>query len=145
MNLLVTEANIYFQDNYIGKTTINPNYTKSEFPISLGVDERIVVKRRLLDNLRSTKFLSSKKLENYAYEINVRNNSGDDITLEILDQIPITQTNKIEVLEVDTDGGDFDKNTGSILWKEDITRGTGRTYVFSFQLKYPKDIGLQFF
>jgi len=145
LNLLVTEANIYFEDNYIGKTTINPNYTKSEFPISLGVDERIVVKRRLMDNLRSTKFLSSKKVDNYGYEIKVRNNSGDNITLEILDQIPITQNNKIEITEVETAGGRLDKHTGSLLWKQEISRGEGKTYVFSYQVKYPKEMELQFY
>ena len=145
LNLLVTEANIYFQDTYIGKTTINPNYTKSEFPISLGVDERIVVKRRLLDNLESTKFLSSKKIDNYAYEISIRNNSGAAITLEILDQIPIAQNNKIEVIEVQTAGGNLNESTGSILWTEDIARGSGKILNLSYKVKYPKDMKLQFF
>ena len=98
-----------------------------------------------MDNLESTKFLSSKKVDNYAYEIKVRNNSGDTITLEILDQIPITQNNKIEVVEVETAGGDLDENTGSILWKEEIARGQGKTIVFSYKVKYPKEMELQFY
>ncbi len=145
LNLLLAEANIYFQDNYLGKTTINPNTTLSEFPISLGVDERIVVNRRLLDNLRSTKLLSSKKVDNYSYEIKVRNNSKEAITLEILDQIPISQNSKIEVLNVESNEGDLDKNTGSILWKKDILSGSGNTITFSYQLKYPKELQLQFY
>lgn len=145
LNLLLTEANIYFEENYVGKTTIDPNYTKDEFPISLGVDERIVVKRRLLDNLESNKFLSNKKVDDYAYEFKIRNNSGDDITLEILDQIPIAQNNKIEIEEVETNGGVLDEKTKSILWTENISRGSGKTINFSYQIKYPKEMELQFY
>lgn len=145
LNLLLTEANIYFQDNYLGKTTINPNTTLSEFPISLGVDERIVVNRRLLDNLRSTKLLSSKKVDNYSYEIKVRNNSRETIKLEILDQIPITQNDKIEVLNIELNGGDLDENSGSILWKQDVLSGKASTFTFSYQLKYPKEFQIQFY
>jgi uncharacterized protein (TIGR02231 family) len=145
LNLLLTEANIYFQDNYIGKTTINPNYTSSTFSVSLGVDERIIVKRRLLDNLRSTKLLSSKKVENYAYEISVKNNRAEDIAMEILDQIPITQNNKIELINVESNEGKLDKNTGSVLWKVNLKEGENKKIMLSYQLKYPEDVELQFY
>lgn len=145
LNLMLTEANIYFQNNYVGKTRIDPNYTKDEYPLSLGVEERIVVKRRLLDNLESTKFLSNKKIDNYGYEITIRNNSGANIKLEVLDQIPITQNNKIEIEDVETSGGKLDKDTGSILWTENISNGSGKTLNFSYQLKYPKEMNLQFY
>lgn len=145
LNLMLTEANIYFQNNFMGKTRINPNYTKDEYPLSLGVEERVVVKRRLLDNLESTRFLSNKKIDNYGYEINIRNNSGANIKLEILDQIPITQNNKIEIVDIETNGGELDEKTGSILWIENISNGSSKTLNFSYQLKYPKEMNLQFY
>jgi uncharacterized protein (TIGR02231 family) len=145
LNLLLTEANIYFQDHYIGKTTINPNYTSSTFSISLGVDERIIVKRRLLDNLRSTKLLSSKKVENYAYEISLKNNRAEEIAIEILDQIPISQHKNIELINVETNGGKLDNNTGSVLWKVNLKEGENKRIMLSYQLKYPEDVELQFY
>lgn len=145
LNLLLTEANIYFEGNFIGKTTINPNYTKEEYPLSLGVDERINIKRRLLDNLRTKKTLSSKKVDAFAYEINLRNNGPKAITLEILDQVPISQNNKIEIEKMEFAGGDYDKGTGSILWKRVVPRGGSDVFRFSYEVKYPKDMVLQYY
>lgn len=145
LNLLLTEANIYFEGNFIGKTTINPNYLKDEYPLSLGVDERVVVKHRLVDNLGTKKTLSSKKIESFAYEITLRNNGPKEIKLEILDQVPISQNNKIEVEILDAEGGDFDKNTGSILWEKTLSRGASDKFTFSYEVKYPKDMVLQYY
>lgn len=62
LNLINGDANIYLEDNYMGKTYINTNYTKDEYPISLGVDERIVVKRtELLDKETETSIKGSGK------------------------------------------------------------------------------------
>lgn len=145
LNLMLTEANIYFEGNFIGKTTINPNYTKEEYPLSLGVDERIIVKRRLLDNLRTKKTLSSKKVDVFAYEVNLRNNGPKAINLEILDQVPISQNNRIEIEKLELARGDYDKGTGSILWKKSIPRGGSDVFRFSYEVKYPKDMVLQYY
>ena len=145
LNLLLTEANIYFEGNFIGKTTINPNYTKDEYPLSLGVDERVVVKHRLVDNLGTKKTLSAKKIESFAYEIILRNNGPKPIKIEILDQVPISQNNKIEVDILEAARGDFDKDTGSILWEKTLSRGAKETLIFSYEVKSPKDMVLQYY
>lgn len=145
LNLLLTEANIYFEGDFIGKTTINPNYTKEEYPLSLGVDERIVVKHRLLDNLSTKKTLSNKKVDTFVYEVVLRNNGPQAINLEMLHQAPISQNNKIEVEILDLAGGDFDKDTGSVLWEKSVERGARDTFTFSYEVKYPKDMVLQYY
>ena len=145
LNLLLTEANIYFEGNFIGKTTINPNYTKDEYPLSLGVDDRVIIKYRLIDNLATKRTLSSKKVDTYVYEIIIRNNGSKLIDIEILDQVPISQNNKIEVEILDIAGGDYDKNTGSILWKKNLIRGANSTFTFSYKVKYPKDMVLRYY
>lgn len=145
LNLLLTEANLYFEGNFIGKTTINPNYTKDEYPLSLGVDERVVVKYRLLDNLSTKRTLSSKKVEAFGYEIAVRNNGPKAINIEIFDQLPISQNNKIEIEALDLAGGDYDKGTGSILWEKSLDAGAGTTINFNYEVKYPKDMVLQYY
>ena len=145
LNLLLTEANIYFEGNFIGKTTINPNYLKDEYPLSLGIDERVVVKHRLVDNLGTKRTLSTKKVENFGYEITLRNNGPKTIKVEILDQVPISQNNKIEVAILEAAGGDFDKKTGSILWEKTLSRGSKETLTFSYEVKSPKDMVLQYY
>lgn len=145
LNLISGEANIYFEDNYIGKTSIVSNYVKDEFPISLGVDERIVVKRMKIEDKTSEKTLSSNRVQTESFEISIRNNTKENIELEILDQLPISQHDKISVKSLNIADGNYDEKTGSILWNKKISSGASEKINFSYELKYPKDMQIQYY
>lgn len=145
LNLISGEANIYFEDNYIGKTNITSNYIKDEFPISLGVDERITVKRIKLEDKTSQKTLSSNKWETESYQVHIRNNTKENIDLEILDQLPISENSKISVKALEIGNGNFDEKTGSILWNRKIATGGSDIINFSFEVKYPKEMQIQYY
>lgn len=145
LNLISGEANIYFEDNYIGKSQITSNYVKDEFPISLGVDERITVKRIKLEDKMSQKVMNSNKWNTESYQISIRNNTKENIELEILDQLPISENSKIQVKALETGGGSFDEKTGSILWNRNIGSGGSDKISFSYEVKYPKDMQIQYY
>lgn len=145
LNLISGEANIYFEDNYIGKTAITSNYIKDEFPISLGVDERIVVKRTKLEDKTSRKNYNSNIWETEKYQINIRNNTKESINLEILDQAPISENSKIAVKATEINGGNYDNTTGSVLWNRTIGSGGSEKINFSYEIKYPKDLQIQYY
>ncbi|PTT35810.1 hypothetical protein DBR28_11805 [Chryseobacterium sp. HMWF028] len=145
LNLINGEANIYFEDNYIGKTNITSNYVKDEFPISLGVDERITVKRIKLEDKTSQKAMNSNKWETESYQISIRNNTKESIELEVLDQLPISENSKILVKTIDLEGGIPDEKTGSILWNKNIGSGSSEKITFSYEVKYPKDMQIQYY
>lgn len=144
LNLISGEASIYFDDNYIGKTSITTNYIKDDFPISLGVDERIIAKRFKIEDKTSTKTLNSNKWETETYEISIRNNTKSSIDIEILDQIPISENSKIVVKALELGDGNFDKDTGSILWNRNIASGLMAKIPFSYEIKYPKEYNLRY-
>lgn len=145
LNLITGEANIYFEDNYIGKTNITSNYVKDEFPISLGADERITVKRIKLEDRASQKPMNSNKWETETYQISIRNNTKENIALEVLDQLPISENSKISVKALETGGGSFDEKTGSILWNKNIGSGSSEKINFSYDVKYPKEMQIQYY
>ncbi|MEY8760949.1 DUF4139 domain-containing protein [Chryseobacterium tongliaoense] len=145
LNLISGEANIYFEDNYIGKTHITNNYVKDEFPISLGVDERITVKRIKLEDKTTQKTFNANKWETESYQISIRNNTKENIELEILDQLPISENSKISVKALETGDGNFDEKTGSILWNRKISSGSSEKINFSYEVKYPKEMQIQYY
>lgn len=145
LNLISGEANIYFEDDYIGKTNITSNYVKDEFPISLGVDERIVAKRIKIEDKTSQKSFNSNKWETESYEISIRNNTKENIELEVLDQIPLSENQKITVKTLNIGDGDFDTKTGSILWSRKINSGASEKINFSYEVKYPKEMQIQYY
>ncbi|WP_292010690.1 DUF4139 domain-containing protein [Chryseobacterium sp.] len=145
LNLISGDAHIYFEDNYIGKTNISSNYIKDEFPISLGTDERITVKRIKLEDKTAQKSLNSNKWETESYQINIRNNTKESIELEILDQVPISENSKISVKTLEIGDGEWDEKTGSILWSRKINTGSTEKINFSYEIKYPKDTRIQYY
>ncbi|AZA60872.1 DUF4139 domain-containing protein [Chryseobacterium indoltheticum] len=145
LNLISGEANIYFEDNYIGKTNITSNYVKDEFPISLGVDERIVVKRIKLEDKTAQKSFNSNKWETESYEISIRNNTKENIELEVLDQIPLSENQKITVKTLNIGDGNYDDKAGSILWNRKINIGGTEKINFSYEVKYPKEMQIQYY
>jgi len=145
LNLISGEANIYFEDNYIGKTNITSNYIKDEFPISLGIDERIVVKRIKLEDKTAQKSFNSNKWETESYEISIRNNTKENIELEVLDQIPLSENQKITVKTLNIGDGNYDEKTGSILWNRKINSGVSEKINFSYEVKYPKEMQIQYY
>lgn len=145
LNLISGEANIYFEDNYIGKTNITSNYVKDEFPISLGVDERIVAKRIKLEDKTAQKSFNSNKWETESYEISIRNNTKENIELEVLDQIPLSENQKITVKTLNIGDGNYDEKTGSILWNRKINSGVSEKINFSYEVKYPKEMQIQYY
>lgn len=145
LNLISGEANIYFEDNYIGKTNITSNYVKDEFPISLGIDERIVVKRIKIEDKTAQKIFNSNKWETESYEISIRNNTKESIELEVLDQIPLSENQKITVKTLNIGDGDLDTKTGSVLWNRKINSGASEKINFSYEVKYPKEMQIQYY
>jgi uncharacterized protein (TIGR02231 family) len=144
LNLISGEANIYFEDNFVGKTNINSNYTNDEFPISLGIDERIVVKRLKLADKSETKFLNSYRREIQTYEIIIRNSKKEALEIEILDQTPIAENEKITVKNLEIGDGNYNEKTGAILWTRNINAGTTEKITLSYEVKYPKDMKIMY-
>lgn len=145
LNLISGEANIYFEDNYIGKTQINSNYVKDEFPISLGVDERIIIKRIKLEDKTTQKNISSNRWETESYQISVKNNTKELIELEILDQLPISENSKISIKALEIGDGVLDEKTQSILWTRKINSGASTLISLSYEVKYPKDMNIHYY
>ena len=60
-NLLEGEANIFYEDTFIGKTSIDPNQLSDTLKISLGQDKKVVVNREAVKQLTSRQTLGSKE------------------------------------------------------------------------------------
>ncbi len=138
-NLLPGEANIFFEETFVGKTFIDPNSVKDTLSISLGRDKRIVVKREKIKEFTSRKAFGSNIRETYAYEVSVRNAKQEVIKIVVEDQVPLTQNNQIEVAVSDTGGATYNKDTGKLSWTWMLQASETKKAVFKFEVKYPKD------
>jgi uncharacterized protein (TIGR02231 family) len=137
-NLLPGQASIFFGDTFIGQVAINPQTTADTLLLSLGRDERIVVKRTRLNVKSSKSILNGAQKDVYEYEIVVRNNKSISIDLEILDQVPLTRRKEIEVELLEYAGATYDKEYGKLLWTMRLQPNTSRSVRLKYTVKYPE-------
>ena len=138
-NLLAGEANIFFDDNYVGKSYLNPNVSADTLLISLGRDEKINIKRVKLNDYSAKKLLSGKIKETKAFETTIKNNKNTSIEIELLDQFPISKNSQIEVTLEEANGATITEEYGKLVWKIKLQANESKKVKLIYTVKYPKD------
>lgn len=138
LNLIEGNANIYFDNSFVGTTFLSPEAFEDSLAISLGKDERIVIERNKRNEFSKKNFFRNKVRELYSYEINIRNTKSETITIDVEDQIPLSTNGDINVSNKELSGGTLDEETGLINWKMTLAPGTTKTLILEFEIEYPK-------
>ncbi len=139
LGLLPGEANIIVENTYIGKSFIDPASTSDTLNLTLGRDKRVAVKREKVVDYSSVKFLGSNKLQKFTYELRVKNNKPETISLLLKDQFPLSTSKDIEVVLDDNGGAEVNNDEGQLNWKLTLAPGESKTVRFTYSIRYPKD------
>lgn len=137
-NLLEGEANIFFEETYTGKTLLDVRYMSDTLSISLGKDKSVNIKRELQKQFTTKQFLGTKKEETKSWLISVKNNKLQDIDITVLDQIPVSTLEEIEVQPLNLTNGLLDKETGKLTWKLNLKPSEKKDIDLKYSVKYPK-------
>lgn len=141
-NILPGEANVVFEGMYVGKTYVNANANEDELRLSLGKDQNISVTRTMINDKSGTKTLSSRKVQDFVYEISIRNNKRESISIVVEDQIPISSNTDIEITLNDKGGATTDAEKGKLTWEINLKPNETKKIRFSYQVKSAKDKSL---
>ena len=142
-NLLPGQANIYFENSYIGQTYINPATTKDTLSISLGRDQNISVAREVLKDFSEDKFLSSNVERTFAFEIKIKNNKRNPVKITIEEQIPLTKQEDIVVKLLESSGANYTFESGKLKWIVNVDGGKSVSKKLTYSVKYPGDRQVQ--
>ncbi len=143
-NLLSGQANVYFEGSFVGETYLDVANTKDTLAISLGRDKRIIVKRVKIQDVSSKKFIGANIKEELGFEIQVRNNKKDNITITIEEQIPVSKNADIEVELLEAEGAVVNKINGKVTWKVQVKPSELKKHILRYTLKYPKNKQITF-
>jgi uncharacterized protein (TIGR02231 family) len=141
-HLLPGVASIFYQDTYVGQSMIDPRTVGDTLLLSLGRDEAITIKRtKPVDVKSEKKIIGDTKKEVIEYEITIKNNKRAPISIEILDQVPISRQKDIavEVDEKKLSNADYNATYGKLLWKVTLEGNSSKKIRFGYTLKYPKN------
>lgn len=140
MNLLEGEANIYFEDTFVGTSLLDTRTEKKKLEISLGLDKNVQIERKKIRDFTTRQFIGNKKQEIRAWNFSVKNNKMQDIAIIITDQIPISTRAEITIeLDTKVTKGKLNKDTGAILWQMTLTPKEVKAFQLKYAVKYPKN------
>jgi uncharacterized protein (TIGR02231 family) len=146
--LLSGPLNVYFGGRYIGKTHLSEKKAGEEFHLSLGADREVMVKReKVKDKVKETYFGKIQRgtiVRELAYKIMVENMKDRSILLKVVDNIPVSRTDKIEVKELTMKPEPTQKNyrdkEGVMLWEYRLDPDQQQEINIEFVVAYPKDL-----
>lgn len=141
-NMLEGEANLFFENTYVGKTILDTRYSSDTLEISLGQDKNVRVERVLISDFSSKKMVGTRKEESKHWKISVRNNKSDPIKLLLVDQVPISRMDEIKVEIEQKSGGKINPKSGEAHWNLAIDSNDKKEVDLKYSVKYPKNRSL---
>ena len=137
-SLLEGESNLYFEDGFVGRSILNPAALQDTLQISMGRDRSIVMQREKVDQFSKKRTIGSNITESRGYEITLKNNKSQAVTLQLKDQIPVSVNSTITVTTGELSGGILDPVTGIVTWEIILPPGGQQKLSFRYEVKYPK-------
>ena len=143
LELVTGPANVYLGGTYVGQSYINTKSTNDTLDLSVGRDNKVMVSRTQLKDFNTEKVIGNNKKSTYSYEIVVKNNRKSAITIDVEDQVPVSQSSDITVETIELSKGELNPLTGKIKWKLTIEPGEAKKINLAFSIKYPRNKSLQ--
>jgi hypothetical protein len=137
-NLLEGESNLYFEEGFVGRSILNPAALQDTLQISMGRDRSILMQREKVDQYSKKRSVGSNITESRGYEISLKNNKSQAVTLQLKDQIPISVNSNITVTTGELSGGTLDPLTGIVTWEITLPPGGQQKLSLRYEVKYPK-------
>ena len=137
-DLLDGEANLYFEETYVGRSVLNAHMLADTLDVSFGRDKNIVIGREKSQTFTKRTALGSNKLETRGFQILARNKKEQPIQLTIFDQVPVSVLNDIEVKTTELSNGEIEESTGIISWRLTIQAQSQEDLKLAYEVKYPK-------
>ena len=139
LNLMEGEANVYFDNSFVGKSILDPNVSSDTLHFSMGRDQSIRVQRTKVSESSTRRFFGSNQEQTLKWRITVKNNRQESVNITVFDQAPISRNTSIEVIMEELSDGQFDKKTGIIKWPLQLKPGEQRDLILQYKVKYPKN------
>jgi hypothetical protein len=137
-SLLEGEANVFFENTYVGKTLLDVRFASDTLELSLGRDKQVSVNREKMEEYTDKQFIGNKKEDARAWKISVKNNKSQAINMIVLDQVPVSSMDEIEVDVRNISGAKHHPLTGEVKWELNLESSERKEFDLQYSVKYPK-------
>ena len=134
-----TPAAVYLKGAFAGNVVLEPDMTKDNYDLSLGVDETVKVKREQKKKYTSNVLLKGQKKTEYEYEITVSSRKDKTISVTVCDQLPISDEKTIVIEPLELSGAEREEEKGFLRWTFDLAPGETKNVKLAWTVAWPKD------
>jgi len=145
--ILAGPLNVYFGGRYVGKTLLGEKKPGEAFDFNLGADREVKVTRtKVADKVKETYFGRVERgtvVREIAWRIRMENLKKRPVTLRVLDAVPVSRTDRIEIKDVklspEPDEKNYEEKEGVHLWVSELKPGETKEISITFVVTYPRE------
>lgn len=139
-NLLPAKANIYFNNSFVGETSIQPSQMSDTLALAVGRERGFEITRKKIEDDAKEKNVSSNVKREITIELAVKNTTGETASIELKDQIPVSKSDEIKVKQIEMNGARINDKTGILSWKLELAPNESKIITFTYEIVHDKDI-----
>lgn len=138
--LLPGNGNTYVGEEFTGGVFVPAVAQEESLGMSFGADERVRVKRELVRSFKSRAgVLGRVERQQFVYRTTVENFRQQPMTIEVVEQVPVSQQKeiKVTVVRAEPKPEEQDDAKGTRTWKPELKPGEKFVIDLEFQVEYP--------
>ncbi|MEV0455349.1 DUF4139 domain-containing protein [Catellatospora methionotrophica] len=136
-------AALFHEGDFVGSTRLEPWAPQEERELALGVDDRVRVERELVRRAASKATLGSTRRTDAEYRITVANHSPRQVSVTVLDQLPVSRDPQITVKELGARPEPAERSDlGVYTWKLTLAPNTTQEIHFALRVESAKGVDL---
>ncbi len=141
---LAGAMNVFLDNTFVAASQLRAVQPGEKFDLSLGVDEGIALKRKLVNRFaEDTGLTNGGRRVTYEFLLSVQNNKKTAERVVLHDQLPLSRNEKIVVKLLAADPKDLKPDAEGLLkWTLDLKPGEKREFTLKFSVDYPADVNV---
>ena len=139
--LLRGPATIFGDGELVGVGEIQTTGPGGDIEFPLGADQDVKLVRQVVPTTKTTGVIMKSDETTYDVQIQVANYKKQKVTVEIVDQVPRSRRDKVEVklLGVQPAATGAPDADGVVRWRVELAPGATQTLRLRYQITRPKD------
>jgi len=139
--MLPGAANLFVEDEFIGRTTLKYTPVNGEVELLLGVEDRITVERELTKRDVDKRLFGDNRRLRYGYEVTLKNLMETAVSIELHDHIPVGRHEQIKIkLEKVVPEPTEQSDLNLMEWHMELSAAEETTIQYEFMVEHPRSL-----
>ncbi len=133
------EMSLFLEGTFVGKTQLSLPVSSDTLRLTIGRDASVQVNRKAVREFSKTSFWGNNRIQDFTYEINLRNTRKQAIALTVYDQFPLSNAKSIEILNKKAPQAQVNEETGLVTWHLRLEAGKAEDLRIEYRIQSPKE------